>query len=241
MFPICQVWYHLHSEGLTKEPFHTTTHKVLNTYAHTHLPISPWSFRSNSAYLSVDCKNRWYFISQTRTRTIETIQTHTHKHKRQQHQWQHLEVKHVTAVVQRETTQRTFEIPSISLFFSPLSLFLIRNETYFTKDGWYICKWGHLVPDLNPCPIWFCWIILLLPLSPLHLSICLVSFSQWGFCQSGHIDSVTESPWEEADGKERVTMAPYEHKRSLFTPELNECVWNRAGKRGHLLKCTDAS
>ncbi len=47
--------------------------------------------------------------------------------------------------------------------------FLSKMRPISQRMAGYICKWGQLVPDLNPCPIWFCKIILLFPLCPLHL------------------------------------------------------------------------
>lgn len=36
------------------------------------------------------------------------------------------------------------------------SVFLIVMRPISQRMSSYICKWGQLVPDLNPCPIWFC-------------------------------------------------------------------------------------
>lgn len=61
--PICHAQYQLH-----KEPFPINTHTVLTTHTVTHLPISPWSFRSNSAYLSVE-------INRQHSQTMQLPQT----------------------------------------------------------------------------------------------------------------------------------------------------------------------
>lgn len=113
---------------------------VLTT--HAHLPISPWSFRSNSAYLSVDWKKQvtFYLVSKNNT-NLQSINT--------QNRQQHLTVAASRGQAcdncgsEGNNREEVWKV----LHFS-VSLIVMRPISQ--RMAGYICKRGQLVPDLIP-------------------------------------------------------------------------------------------